>query len=118
VVLTYDFDTSSKTLNGVTPYDWTSFLKTRIEGVSERAPLDGLTRGGYKLVYTDTPDRLLQGGRDPGKIVNLSYSLGLTVGSDGVLTDVSVGHPGLQGRPDARRDGRGGQRHGLSTTTS
>jgi predicted metalloprotease with PDZ domain len=37
-VLTYDFDTVVQTLNGVVAYDWATFLKTRIEGLSEKTP--------------------------------------------------------------------------------
>ena len=53
--LTYDFDDVVRTLNQVQPYDWASFLHTRLSQVSAHAPLDGVTRGGYQLVYTNAP---------------------------------------------------------------
>ncbi len=93
---TYTFETVVSTLNGVVPYDWSMFLKTRIEGVSEHAPLDGLTRGGYKLVYTDTPTEYFKAAESRGKSTNLAYSLGLTVGSDGGLSDVQWGGPAFK----------------------
>ncbi|MDB5456813.1 MAG: peptidase, partial [Caulobacter sp.] len=96
VPLTYTFDDVVKTLNGVLPYDWATFLKTRIEGINEHAPLDGLTRGGYKLVYTDTPTEFFKGNETRGKVTNLSYSLGLTVGVGGVLSDVAWGGPAFK----------------------
>ena len=96
VPLTYDFDTVVTTLNGVYPYDWSSFLKTRIEGLSEHAPLDGLTRGGYKLVYTDTPTEFFKAAETRGKIVNLSYALGVTVGAAGVLMGVNWDTPAFK----------------------
>jgi predicted metalloprotease with PDZ domain len=96
VPLTYDFDTVVQTLNGVVPYDWSSFLKTRIEGLSARAPLDGLTRGGYKLVYTDTPTEFFKGSETRTKTVNLSYSLGITVGVAGVLSAVNWDTPAFK----------------------
>ncbi len=35
--------------------DWKTFLHTRLDGHGPKAPLDGIRRGGYKLVHTDTP---------------------------------------------------------------
>jgi predicted metalloprotease with PDZ domain len=96
VPLTYTFDDVVAALNGVLPYDWATFLKTRIEGINARAPLDGLTRGGYKLVYTDTPTEYFKGAETRGKTTNLSYSLGLTVGAGGVLSDVAWGGPAFK----------------------
>lgn len=96
VVLTYDFDTVVQTLNGVVPHDWASFLKTRVEGLSERAPLDGLTRGGYRLVYTDTPTEYFKAVETKTKSVNLSYSLGITIGKDGVLSGVNWDTPAFK----------------------
>lgn len=96
VVLTYDFDTVVQTLNGVVPHDWASFLKTRVEGLSEHAPLDGLTRGGYRLVYTDTPTEYFKAVETKTKSVNLSYSLGITIGKDGVLSGVNWDTPAFK----------------------
>ena len=53
---TYTFEDVVKTLNDVTPYDWSSFLKTRIEEVQEKAPLDGFERGGYKALDKGSVD--------------------------------------------------------------
>ena len=56
----YTFEDVVRTLNDVVPYDWANFLRTRLDGHGETgtdghgAPLDGLTRGGYRLIYTDT----------------------------------------------------------------
>lgn len=96
VPLTYDFDTVVKTLNGVVENDWATFLKSRVEGLSAHAPLDGLTRGGYKLVYTDTPTDYFKTSETKGKFTNLSYSLGLTVGVGGVLSAVNWDSPAFK----------------------
>jgi len=93
---TYVFEDVVKTLNDVVPYDWSGFLKTRIEGLSERAPLDGLTRGGYKLVYTDTPTDYFKTSETRGKSVNHAYSLGLTIGAAGLLTGVQWDGPAFK----------------------
>ena len=96
VPLPYDFDEVVRTLNGVVEHDWTSFLKTRVEGLSERAPLDGFTRGGYKLVYTATPTEFWKSGETRGKTTNLSYSLGFTVAAAGVLAGVNWDSPAFK----------------------
>jgi len=77
--LTYDFDTIVATLNGVLPYDWASFLRTRLDGHGPGAPLDGITRGGYKLVYTDSPTDYHRQVMSLRKYEDFSYSLGIMV---------------------------------------
>jgi len=81
-------------LNRVAPYDWAAFFRTRIAGIERRAPLGGITAGGYRLVYTDRPSALLKGREAERKEVDESYSLGLIVSADpeseGVIRDVST----------------------------
>jgi predicted metalloprotease with PDZ domain len=93
---TYVFEDVVATLNGVYAYDWATFLKTRIQEVQEKAPLDGLERGGYKLVYTATPTEFMKAAESRAKSTGLSYSLGLSVGSDGVISDVQWGGPAFK----------------------
>jgi predicted metalloprotease with PDZ domain len=50
---TYSFEDVVKTLNGVQPHDWAKFLRARLDTVGAEAPLDGLARGGYRLIYSD-----------------------------------------------------------------
>jgi predicted metalloprotease with PDZ domain len=92
--LTYTFDDVVKALDAVEPYDWATFLKSRLDRVAPKAPLDGLTRGGYKLVYTDTPSDLWKSREETAcKCSDLSYSLGFTVDKDATLKDVRWGGP-------------------------
>jgi len=63
VPATYTFEDVVNALNRVQPYEWEKFLRSRLEGYGPGAPLDGLGRGGYKLVYTETAFRLFQGLR-------------------------------------------------------
>jgi predicted metalloprotease with PDZ domain len=77
--LTYRFEDIVTTLNGVLPWDWATFLNQRVHGTSPRAPLDGLTRGGYRLIYTDTPTNVYKRDEDKRKICDLSYSIGLVI---------------------------------------
>ena len=88
--LTYGFDDVVKALNGVYPYDWATFLRTRLDRTGGGAPLDGLTRGGYKLVYTDTPSDYIRTS-EARRGTSLTYSLGFSVGRDGTIGAVQWG---------------------------
>ncbi len=89
IPVTYTFDDIVNALNNVQPYDWAKFLRDRLNGHGPGAPLDGLTRGGYKLVYTDMPTDYFRAAETRRKITDLTYSLGFVVGADGRLTDVT-----------------------------
>lgn len=84
----YDFDEVVATLNKVQPHDWASFLKSRLEGHGPGAPLDGLARGGYRLVYTDTPTAYALDDEAGRKIVDLTYSVGLVLNREGEVRNV------------------------------
>jgi predicted metalloprotease with PDZ domain len=86
--LTYTFEDVVKALNGVLPYDWATFLDTRARKVAPAYPLDGLARGGYRLVYTDKPTDYWKDNEANRKIVDLTYSLGLTLNREATITAV------------------------------
>jgi predicted metalloprotease with PDZ domain len=95
VTVTYTFDDVVKALNGVLPYDWAGFLKARLNVIAP-APLDGLARGGYKLVYSETPSSYIKSGEGLRKSTDLSYSLGLALDKTGNVTDVMWNGPAFQ----------------------
>jgi predicted metalloprotease with PDZ domain len=84
----YTFDDVVATLNKVQPYDWAGFLKSKLNGHGPGAPLDGLARAGWKLVYTDTPTDYAKSADERSKSTDFSYSLGFSVGSDGAIRNV------------------------------
>ena len=96
VPVTYTFDDVVNALNRVQPYDWSQFLRARLEGHGPGAPLDGLTRGGYKLVYKDTPSEYFKNEEERRRISNLSFSLGVVIGNEGRLTEVLWEGPAFQ----------------------
>ncbi len=81
ITFTYHFEDVVKALNTVAPYDWDSFLKTRVYDLHPAVPEDGITRGGYKLVYTDAPIPWLAKAEAKGGYASFATSLGFTVGS-------------------------------------
>jgi predicted metalloprotease with PDZ domain len=84
----YTFDDVVTTLNKIQPYDWAPFLRAKLDGHGPGAPLDGLARAGWKLVYTDTPTDYLKGVDERNKVLDLTYSLGFTVAQDGAVRNV------------------------------
>jgi predicted metalloprotease with PDZ domain len=76
-------------LNQVAPYDWAGFFRDRVATVQPRAPLGGITGGGYKLVYVDKPSEYQKTQESNDKRVDARYSLGLTIAKDdGTIRDV------------------------------
>jgi predicted metalloprotease with PDZ domain len=88
VPVTYTFEDVVTALNAVQPYDWATFLHARLDGHGPGAPLDGVTRGGYRLVYTETPTDYYRAGETRRGVTDLTYSVGMAVGRDGRLIDV------------------------------
>ena len=94
--VSYTFDDVVAALNATEAYDWRKFLNDRLTSHGPGAPLDGITRGGYKLVYTDKQSDTAKSGDAAAKRVDLNYSLGLSVGKDGDLTTVMWGSPAFK----------------------
>lgn len=89
----YTFDEVVEVLNAVEPYNWREFLTTRIRQVAVKPPLDGLARGGWKLVYTEEPTGYFKAIEASSKTTNLSYSLGMTLNREGDVTGVMWDSP-------------------------
>ncbi|MDG2519913.1 peptidase M61 [Caulobacter segnis] len=94
--LTYGFDDVVEALNKVVAHDWAGFLKARIYDVAPKAPLDGLARGGYRLVYKDTPTAYFKANESRRKTTDLTYSLGVVVGGEGKLSAVQWEGPAFK----------------------
>jgi predicted metalloprotease with PDZ domain len=86
--LGYTFKEVVQTLNSVQPYDWQTFLQARLEGHGPAAPLDGLARSGWKLVYTDTPTDFFKDVEAYRKIADFYYSLGVNLDANGRIAEV------------------------------
>ncbi len=87
---TYTFDTVVQTLNGVYPHDWATFLRERLDG--KRGLTGGIEASGWKLVYKDTPNAYAKANSKGGG-ADFVYSLGLSVGKDGIIGDVRWDSP-------------------------
>ncbi len=94
--LTYTFADIVAALNKVQAYDWATFLRQRLDAVNADAPTAGVARGGYRLVFTDTASDLYKSAEERAKVTALTYSVGLTVGRDGKISDVLWNGPAFK----------------------
>jgi len=83
---TYEFDDVVAALNAVYPYDWAAFLHRRIAGTGQPAPVAGIERGGYRLVWRDAPNPFDKARMDDAKNLSLYHSLGVTIDREGMVT--------------------------------
>jgi predicted metalloprotease with PDZ domain len=93
---TYRFDDVVAGLNAVQPYDWAPFLRSRLDGHGPGAPLDGIARGGYHLIYGDQPNSALLAQDYDAKTINLIFSLGMILTHDGMVADVAWNGPAFK----------------------
>ena len=91
LIVTYNREELIKDLNEVVKYDWAGFLHQHMDLTSTHTDLDGITGGGYKLVYTDkmnpsdqTTNRVY--ARFTG--VSAWYSLGFRANGTGTVNGV------------------------------
>jgi predicted metalloprotease with PDZ domain len=91
-ILPYTFDDIVRTLNNVAPYDWATYLRQRTEQTGA-APLDWIKRAGYRLVYRDTPSDYFKSREKDREILDLTYSIGVTIGKEGIISGVAWDSP-------------------------
>jgi predicted metalloprotease with PDZ domain len=96
VTETYTFDDVCRALSGVTVYDWARFLQERLDAHTSAHLLDGLTRAGYRLVYTTNPTAAYRQQELDGSVTDLWYSIGLTVDERGVIRAVAWNQPAFR----------------------
>jgi predicted metalloprotease with PDZ domain len=93
-VNTYVFEDVVKTLNDIQPYDWNSYLRTRLDG---HGPLIGGVEGhGWKLVYDDKPSDMVKAIEARRHSADLTYSIGLSIGKSGAIGDVLWDSPAFK----------------------
>jgi predicted metalloprotease with PDZ domain len=92
-VKTYTFDDVVATLNQVAPYDWRGFWTERLTNHGPGAPLTGIQRSGWRLVYDETPSQLTKARKQEYKEINAEYSIGLLLEESGNIIDTVEGMP-------------------------
>ena len=84
----YDRDEVIATLSAIAADDWEGFFDDQLNHNHKGAPLAGLKRGGYRLVYRDQPSDYACSAQTVFGRIDLTHSLGVTLSADGELQDV------------------------------
>jgi predicted metalloprotease with PDZ domain len=94
----YTFDDVVHALNSVAPFDWAQFLRSRVEGHGSAAPLDGLVRGGWRLVYGDSRTEYEKSMEAQRGVADFIFSIGLSVAQypGGQVSEVRWGSPAYE----------------------
>jgi len=92
----YAFEDVVTGMQAVAPFDWAGFFAARQQSLDAHAPLGGVERAGWKLVFTDTPSRMQEAIDETLKRTDLRFSLGCLVLEDGTLQDVVPGTPAAE----------------------
>ncbi len=98
IVVPYTFEDVVEGMNGVAAYDWRKFFEERLSSHGPGAPLGGLEKSGWKLVFNDTLNERQRAEEVADSIVDVQFSIGLQVhapgGPDGgQILDVIPGSP-------------------------
>ena len=91
--VTYTFEDVVAALTEVLEHDWTQFFRERIYEAGAEPPLDGVTRGGYRLVFREERSDFQREAEAYGGNADFSYSLGLAFGDNGNVTAVQWDSP-------------------------
>lgn len=89
----YTFEDVAGTLNEIAPYDWKGFFTMRLQALGPHAPMEGIEKSGWRLVYRDTPSGMQAAVEASRKTRDLRYSLGILLQEDGTMQDVIPGMP-------------------------
>ena len=84
---TYTFDDLVAALNKVQPFDWAGFLRARVYDLAPHTPENGITQGGYQLVYNDEQPEWIK-HQDSSRGTSFATSLGFSVDKDNGLENV------------------------------
>lgn len=89
----YGQDDVVRALEQVQHEDWSTFLDARLHGLGKRAPLDGLDRSGWKLVYREQPNLAISDAESAGGYDDFRYSIGLRIDGDGKVIETLWNSP-------------------------
>jgi predicted metalloprotease with PDZ domain len=95
VISTYTFDDLVSALNKVASHDWREFFRERMETTDPPSRFRGLSEGGWRLVYSDAANEMMDSGQ--GGPVDFTSSLGLIIKNDGYVQDTIPGMPAYEG---------------------
>lgn len=89
VVSPYTFSDLVAALNSVAPLSWQSYLTARLNAHDETHLRSDLKAAGYSLVFNATESDIFAQQEREDKVLDLSYSIGARIRSNGVVQSVS-----------------------------
>ena len=89
----YTFEDVVAALNQIVPYDWASFLRSRLDSTAPNTMNESIENSGWKLVYDDKPNEMIENRDAIRRKINLALSIGLQLTDDGAVEDVIYGGP-------------------------
>ena len=96
---TYVFEDVVETLAGIVDHDWAGLLASHLCAREPGAPLEGLERGGYRLVYRDHRNDFCKSYDASAGQFDMRFSIGLNIADSGTIQEVMWGsaafHAGL-----------------------
>ena len=91
--LTFEADEIITKLGQVYPYDWATFIDTRLNQPGQPAPVGGIEKGGYKLVWKEEPNPFDKSRIAEAKNLPLTWSLGVAIDKDAKVTSTQWDSP-------------------------
>ncbi|WP_374420093.1 M61 family metallopeptidase [Novosphingobium arvoryzae] len=91
--LTFEVDEIVTKLGQVYPYDWATFIDTRLNQPGQPAPVGGIEKGGYKLVWKEEPNPFDKARMAEAKNLPLAWSLGVSIDKDARVTSTQWDSP-------------------------
>jgi predicted metalloprotease with PDZ domain len=88
VTNTYRFEDVVSALERVAPYDWQALFERHLTERHEDAPIAGLERGGYRLVFRAEPSSFATSSQKVFGTTDHNFSVGFSVDGEGELKDV------------------------------
>jgi predicted metalloprotease with PDZ domain len=95
-VKTYTLDDIVAALNQIQPMDWKTLLRTRLDQHQPGAILDGITRSGWKLVYNDQKNEVLESSSAHDGSADYSFSIGISVDKEKKIREVRWDSPAFR----------------------
>lgn len=92
----YVFADVVKTLNALAPFDWATYLNTRLDSHGPQLPESGVSNIGWKLVFSDKPNEFAESGPPERKDGDFYFSLGFMIGKNDQISVVAWDSPGFK----------------------
>ena len=89
----YGFDDVVQALDGLAQFDWSGFLRRRLDTHESAGLLDGVDGSGWELAFGERPGEYARSLDELADATSLLDSIGLVVNKDGIVTRVNWDGP-------------------------